>query len=423
MLYRIAVLWEVFSIVICIHVIYNRRIELDIKTAGVVLVTVGILEMIRQFNLNNAVSLCTSVLMVLYCTYKFKDNILGAIISTLLMLILITILQFVFVLVLIRAGVQDEVCRMLLINIIVSIFNLLLLPKLKIHKLRGIMRRHDKSIFFTFFVILFVICLLIIRVKLQGEINASFYIFAVPLLIVLLWTLCKWGIAQDEKESVQKELLITKSMQEEYDDLLTSVKLREHGFKNHLAALLSIKYTSKSYEELVKGQDKYYGLIREENKYNRLLFLGDSTIAGFLYEKFCQAEDEGIAVTYNLNGGFSGSVMPIYHIIEILGILFDNAVEAQREVTETKRLKFQFEEQETMFLFRTLNPYPYVSYAEIEAWFLKNSSHKGIHRGIGLYYAKKLCEEYAASILCRNVEIEQENWIEITLEIEKADKS
>ena len=99
MLYRIAVLWEVFSIVICIHEIYNRRIKLDIKTVGLVLVTVGILEMIRQLNLNNAVSLCTSVLMVLYCTYKFKDNILGAIISTLLMLILIAILQFVFVLV------------------------------------------------------------------------------------------------------------------------------------------------------------------------------------------------------------------------------------------------------------------------------------------------------------------------------------
>ena len=423
MLYRIAVLWEVFSIVICIHEIYNRRIKLDIKTVGLVLVTVGILEMIRQLNLNNAVSLCTSVLMVLYCTYKFKDNILGAIISTLLMLILIAILQFVFVLALIRAGVQDEMCRMLLINIIVSIFNLLLLPKLKIHKLRAIIRRHDKSIFLTFFVILFVICLIIIRVKLQGEINASFYIFAVPLLIVLLWTLSKWGIAQDEKESVQKELLITKSMQEEYDDLLTSVKLREHGFKNHLAAILSIKYTSKSYEELVKGQDKYYGVIREENRYNKLLFLGDSTIAGFLYEKFCQAEDEGIEVTYELKGCFTGSVMPVYHIIEVLGILFDNAIEAQREETEAKRLNFQFEEQDTMFRFRILNPHPYVSYAEIESWFLQNNSKKGKNRGIGLYYAKKLCEEHATNILCRNVESEQENWIEITLEIEKADKS
>lgn len=423
MLYRIAVLWEVFSIIICIHEIYNRRIKLDIKTVGLVLVTVGILEMIRQLNLNNAVSLWTSVLMVLYCTYKFKDNILGAIISTLLMLILIAILQFVFVLALIRAGVQDEVCRMLLINIIVSIFNLLLLPKLKIYKLRAIIRRHDKSIFFTFFAILFVVSLIMIRVKLQGEINASFYVFAVPLLIVLLWTLRKWGIALDEKESVQKELLITKSMQEEYDDLLTSVKMREHGFKNHLAALLSIKYTSKSYEELVKGQDRYYGVIREGNRYNKLLFLGDSTIVGFLYEKFYQAEDEGIAVTYEINGCFSGSLMPIYQIIEILGILFDNAIEAQLGEKEVKRLRFQFEEQDATFLFRIWNPYPYVNYAEIESWFLQNNSKKGKNRGIGLYYAKKLCEEHGGNILCRNVEREQENWIEITLEIEKADKS
>ncbi len=423
MLYHIAVLLEVFSIVICIHEIYNRRTKLDIKTVGLLLVTVSVLEMIRQLNFNNAVSLCTFVLMVLYCAYKFKDSVLGAIVNTLLMLILIGILQFVFLLALNGVSFQDEVWRMLIINILVTIFSLWLLPKMKIHKLRGIIRRRDKLIFFTFSVALFVICLITIRGKLLGKINASYYVLAVPLLIVLLWTLGKWGMAQDEKESVQNELLVTKSMQEEYDDLLTSVRLREHGFKNHLAALLSLKYTSKSYEELVKEQDNYYGVIREENRYNKLLFLGDSTISGFLYEKFCQAEDEGIVVTYEIKGCFSGSLMPIYHIIEILGILFDNAIEAQLEETEVKRLRFQFEEQDAMFLFRIWNPYPYVNYAEIESWFLQNNSKKGKNRGIGLYYAKKLCEVHAANILCRNVESEQENWIEITLEIEKADKS
>lgn len=115
--------------------------------------------------------------------------------------------------------------------------------------------------------------------------------------------------------------------------------------------------------------------------------------------------------------------MPIYHIIEMLGILFDNAIEAQTEKSETKRLMFQFEEQEMVYLFRILNPYPYVSYAEIESWFLQNNSKKGKDRGIGLFYVKKLCEEHNANILCRDVEREQENWIEMTLEIKKADKS
>ena len=417
-------LWEIISIVICIHKIYNRRIKLDIKTVGLFMVTIVVLEMVRQLNFNNAVSLFTFVLIVLYCMCKFKDSVSGAIVSTFLMLILLGILQFLFLLALNGVYFLDEVRQMLIINIIVTIFNLWLLPKLKIHKLREIIRRRDKAIIFTFFVAVSVICLMTIAGKSQGKINASFYVFTVPLLIVLWRTLGKLGIAQDEKESVQNELLVTKSMQEEYDDLLTAVRLREHGFKNHLAALLSIKYTSKSYEELVKEQDKYYGVIREENRYNKLLFLGDSTIVGFLYEKFRQAEDAGIVVTYELKGCFAESTaMPMYHIIEILGILFDNAIEAQLEEAKVKRLRFQFEEQDKVFLFSILNPYPYVSYAEIESWFLQNNSKKGKNRGIGLYYVKRLCEEHAATILCRNVEREQENWIEVTLEIEKADKS
>lgn len=423
MLYRFAILWEVFSIVVCIHGIYNRRMKLDIETIGLFLMTVGVLELVLQLNLSNVTTLCIFVFMVSYCMYKFKDNILGATISTLLMLIVTGMLQFIFLLVFSRISLQYEEWRMLIINILVTVFSLWFLPKMKIHKLREILRRRDGLIFISFFIALFVICLITIEGKLQGEIHAAFFVFTVPVVMVLLWALSKWGMVQDEKELVQNELSITRSMQEEYDDLLTSVRLREHGFKNHLAALLSIKHTSKSYEELVRAQDNYYGKIREENRYNKLLFLGDSTISGFLYEKFCQAEDEGVSVIYELKGHFSRSAMPIYHIIEMLGILFDNAIEAQTEKSETKRLMFQFEEQEMVYLFRILNPYPYVSYAEIESWFLQNNSKKGKDRGIGLFYVKKLCEEHNANILCRDVEREQENWIEMTLEIKKADKS
>lgn len=423
MVYRLAVLWEVFSIVVCIHRLYYRRIKLDIETVFLILVSIGVLELVLQLNLNNAATLCIFMFIVIYCMHKFNDSIFGAAISTLLTLIVTGMLQFLILLPFSRISIEYEEWRMLIINILVTLFSLWVLPKMKIHKLREILKRRDIFVYFAFFVALFVIFLITIEGKLQGGIHLVFFVFAVPVLMVLLWTLSEWGMTQDEKELVQNELSVTKSMQEEYDDLLTSVRMREHGFKNHLAALLSIKHTSRSYEELVREQDNYYGIIREENRYNKLLFLGDNTISGFLYEKFCQAEDEGISVTYELKGSLARSVVPIYYIIEILGILFDNAIEAQIERVETKRLKFQFEEQEMVYLFRVLNPYSYVSYAEIESWFLQNNSKKGKERGLGLYYVKTLCEEYDASILCRNIEQEQENWIEMTLVIKKADKS
>ncbi len=423
MLYRIAVLWEFIAVVVCIHAIYNIKIKLDIKLVALVLVTLGTIELILRLNWNNVTTLCVFVFMVVYCVCKFKDNFLGAIISTLLMLIVTGMLQFVFLLPFCRVSVKYEELRMLLINSLVAVSSLWILPKVKIYKLREIIRRREKFVFLIFLAILFVTLLLTIKWKAQGKISISFFVLTIPALMILMWLLIKWDLTENEKELVQNELTVTKTMQREYDDLLTSVRLREHGFKNHLAALLSLKYTSNSYEELVRQQDNYYGKIRDENRYNKLLFLGDSTISGFLYEKFCQAEDEEIFITYEIKGSFSGSMMPMYHIIEILGILIDNAIEAQSEKEQSRQLEFLFEEQKNKYLFKVTNPYVYASYQEIESWFLQNKSSKGKNRGLGLYYVKKLCEKYDGYILCRNIARTQENWIEMLLEIKKADKS
>lgn len=422
MIYRLAVLLEVFAIIVCIHSIYNTKAKLDIKTVGVYLATVGMIELVFYLKWNNVTTLFVFLFMVLYCAYQFEDNFLGAIISTLLMLIIMGTLQFVFLLPFSGVELQSEQLRMLVVNFLVTIFALWVLPKFKIYKLREVIRRREKFIFFIFLVVVLMILLMTIECKVQEEIYSELFIFTIPLMIILLSLLVKWGITQHEKELVENELTVSKSMQKKYDDLLASVRTREHGFKNHIAALLSIKYTSKSYEELVRQQDSYYGMIRKENRYNQLLFLGESTIAGFLYEKFCQAEEKKVSVTYEINGSFSGAGIPIYHLIEILGILIDNAIEAQSDKMEIRQLKFQFEEEADKYLFRVLNPCVYVSYSEIESWFIKNKSTKGPERGLGLYYVKRLCEEYNASILCRNVECIQVNWIEMALEIKKADK-
>lgn len=131
-------------------------------------------------------------------------------------------------------------------------------------------------------------------------------------------------------------------MQGKYEDLLTSVRLREHGFKNHLAALLSIKYTSRSYEELVAEQERYYSKICDENKYNKLLYLKDSVVIGFLYEKFRVAETMGVKIRCDIKRYFFSMRNANLSLIDILGILIDNAVEAQESSIEIKQLKFQF---------------------------------------------------------------------------------
>ena len=73
-------------------------------------------------------------------------------------------------------------------------------------------------------------------------------------------------------------------MQQPYEELIKTIRLRQHEYKNHLAAILATHYTYKSYDKLVKAQAKYCDRLVQENKFTSLLILGDVVLVGFLHE-------------------------------------------------------------------------------------------------------------------------------------------
>lgn len=421
MIYRLAWVIEAFSIIIYIHRLYGKKIKLDIETIVFFLVALGILEVCWQLQINNIITVCIYLFLTLYCARKFQDTIKGAIITVVSMIVIISILQFLFVLPLACIANSNQGVRMVATNGFVAAFGVWILPNLKIHKLRTLLRKRDNLILSILLVVLSIVFILLFEDKVWGQIHMEIFVLVMPVLAFLVILLNRWNVMQEEKEYIEKELNITQTMQEKYDDLLTAVRLREHGFKNQLTALLALKYTNKSYEELVKEQEHYWGKIRTSNKFNRLLYLGDSVISGFLYEKLSEAETQGIEVIYEIKGCITQCSISHYHVIEMLGILIDNAVEAQMNLGVQKQLKVLFREIEDGYWFKILNPFPYTSYSVIESWFQKGSSSKGTDRGLGLYQLKELCQEHRASIICRNIETEK-NWIEFTLEIKKADE-
>lgn len=422
MLYHAGLILEYIAIIITVHRIYNRKVSLNIDMVGLCLMSLTIVEFVKFYELSNMFTMIIYIFVGLYCVHKYNDSIIGALVSVLLLLIVIVILQYTAIFPCSSLFSENLELQMLSTNILVVAATIWILPLIRIHKLREIFRKRDVYIVVILGTVMAVILMIMLEGKIGEQIHLAFFVIAVPILLVLLWGLGKWHIAKEEAENNRNELSLNRSMQEKYEDLLTSVRLREHGFKNHLAALLSIRYTSRSYEELVAEQERYYSKICEENKYNKLLCLKDSVVIGFLYEKFRMAETMGVKVIYDVKGTFSQCAVPIYYLIDMLGILIDNAVEAQDHSTETKQLKVQFEEKEATYIITVSNPHSYVSYTVIESWFQLNKSSKGKNRGLGLYNIKELCEKYDANIVCRNYLYDSENWIEFTLEIMKADK-
>lgn len=158
----------------------------------------------------------------------------------------------------------------------------------------------------------------------------------------------------------------------------------------------------------------------QENKYNNLLLINNNIVAGFLYEKFKQIEDEKIYFEYQVKARLENVPIPTYHLIEILGILIDNAVEAIRDMEE-REIYVNFDQDDISTCFTIRNRHNYVSYAEIEQWFELDKTSKGIGRGVGLYHVKQLCEEWDCNVVCENVAIENKNWIQFKFIMKKTD--
>lgn len=345
-----------------------------------------------------------------------------AALGTLFMMLAISVMQFFCMLVIdIFIGLREKV-RVLLANGLVLITCSIFLPKSKIYRIRTYIKKWNK---FLWFLLVFPVCMILFFQFQQmkfGKIQILLFAFGMPMLALFLLILVKWLKEQNEKSDIAEELQATKSMHQQYDELIKTIRLRQHEFKNHLAAILATHYTYKSYDKLVKAQAKYCDRVSQENKFTGLLILDDVVLVGFLYEKFCEIEEKGIEVEFSIKGKLGECIVPPHHLVEMTGILLDNAFQAIQSKEGNKVVQFHFLEDAENYYFNIANPFSYVSYDEMESWFQMGKSTKGKGHGLGLHRIRCLCEEWNCDITCGNKEIDGKNWIEFELRTGRADR-
>lgn len=420
MMLHIALAAEILATILCIHCIYGRKITCDVKTVGVILGILIILEVINFYKLGGISSACVYIVLFIYCRSEFKSHVIEVISSILLCTIVMTSTQFACMSLVNAAISERPLVRNAIGNLLVLGVCAVILPKCGLNRLRNILSRKNRYIMFLLGFMCVTIIVMLVQEKVYYKIQIVQFVLAIPAIFLLLLSTMKLYMACVENERVKKELDITVKTSEEYENLLTKVRLRQHELKNHIAAVFSAHYTYKTYEKLVKVQEEYCQKILDENRYNNLLLLGNNILVGYLYGKFQEAEDDGIALTYQIGAKIDEMEIPMYYVVEMLGILLDNAMEALKYSAE-KEISFEAAESESEYIFSVRNPYHYTAYDEITEWFQLGRSEKGSGRGLGLYHLKRLCEEWHCDIECRNIEINQTNWIAFSLKIKKAD--
>uniref|UniRef100_UPI004055F268 sensor histidine kinase n=1 Tax=Agathobacter sp. TaxID=2021311 RepID=UPI004055F268 len=393
---------------------------MDIGVITAILLSLFAYETIAVMGIHQATAAIFGTIFFIYCKVRFKESFMQTGINIIFVYIIATICQFIGVVFTYIIIPENEALRAVCVNGEVLLFNIFILPKFRPDNIKNNINFKNIYTIAALFIVGGSVFLLLLQGKVFNGIRADSFILLIPPIIMLIAVLGKWNSSQKILQQMKKEKDSNAHMQQRYDDLLKEVRIRQHEFKNHMAAIFSAHYTYKTYEQLVDAQKEYCNKLVQENKYNNLLLIGNNILAGFLYEKFQQMEGDQICFTYKVSAKFENLFMPMYHLIEVIGILIDNAVEAVK-MMEERKIYIEASEDETACYFTIRNIYKYVPYSEIGQWFQMGNSSKGRGRGIGLFHVKSLCEEWKCDIICENISIEGKNWIQFTIVMNKTD--
>ncbi len=273
-----------------------------------------------------------------------------------------------------------------------------------------------KEIFLVILFVLFFFELLLLYKK-DGYITTQVQIQALVSVGGLVLVMVLWMSSEMEKEEKQEELKMYELYTKTFEDLITAIRIKQHEFNNHINAIKCLPYTVQSAKELIAEQNRYCDAVLEDTEIVKLLKLESSPVlCGFLYSKLIFAQSLDINVTYEVDPIHVERYITIHHFIEIIGVLFDNAVEALvkdgRADSSCNEIILKLSSyKDTKLLLEIANISRIYTNEEIEEFFVTGKSSKGDNRGIGLSRMKLLIQKYKAELYAANQQYYGENYL------------
>ena len=269
------------------------------------------------------------------------------------------------------------------------------------------------------FISLAIAVYLVIDLKISRTLDFKMIIVFILLLVVIIWGTIDWKLSNDIIREQEKELKMYRHYIQPLEELVKEIRARQHEFDNHLNAVLNMHLTVDSYEELVRRQSEYVKEISREgvSQYLLLLKISDKVLAGFLYSKIVSSR-EGIETEIEVRSREIISRVSEHSLIEIVGVLVDNAYEACPE--EGGRVRMILDSRQDHLIFQIFNQHEKISLEEIGHFFengFTTKSKKRGDRGLGLYRAKMIAEKAGGEITVGQEEIGGENYIQFAVVI------
>lgn len=416
---------ELLQILVCLNFLFCRRFNLKISDGVFVAAEVIFFELANLNHLSGAVVFAAYLGMYVYAVAKFKSGLKKTTVNVVLFFVINSLAQLICSGVVYLVGyalsieIDTQITGVIAVNISALLLIFIVGRKGRFYKLS---RYVLNSSFLTYIAMagsLVVVAYLLAVYKLGDYFRITDYlVFGVVTVLICVLAL-SWQKEHCDKVASEKEIALRERYDKMFQDLVTSVRKKQHDIDDHINVIYCQHKMAGSLEELVSLQKEYCKWIMDENSFSRLLSIQNSVLGGFLYSKFCQAKEAGCDLNFDIKAGELTCAVPVYKIVEMLSALLNNAREAVAERSK-KNLFVRIRETEEKITFLVQNSYDYVPRSELVNFIQLGYSTKGKNRGLGLANVMDILNDYDGEMEIQSGKDEEDSWVafEITLKKE-----
>ncbi len=410
-------LFEMLMLLCVSFRIRQQKIQVTGKMIVVILVDLSILGLANLQCIDAIVVNVIYIILFLYCKAQFKERIGSTLYHLTITILLCSIWQLIiyYPVSFILNPMRLSRLTGTMVNL-AGIYGSLFLKKggtyFQKDNLVLVFMKERKGKLILAFMLLAILCLTI-------GFKDDFHFSNIESLAIILFslslslTIWQWNKRLQEIKYKEKEIEIIKKYNSSYSELIDAIRERQHDFHNDLNAMLGIAYSAEDRDEIVRKQQELCGCIIENNKHSKLLSNKNPIVTGMLFVKILQGEKKGCVVNYRVSGQQMDLKMNMMDVIELIGILFDNAIEEEQKYEDKKRhIYFELADGENGEYFLIKNRIEKnLKIEEISHMFDKGRSEKGEGRGIGLHKASVIVKKYGLDFWVEQTEYMNDSYI------------
>lgn len=414
----VTILFESITTWLCLHIVFGKWVERKMSELMYIVIYVSIFALCSYDIIPKSFFAIVLLLSVIWSKFKFKYSIVNSAIRVFISYIMVGVLEVVsmYLMYPIVRGVDDVSIKCLFISFFMMslLWIMILLCNKKKYNIKNIYIEKNIIIFTIIIFSLWLYIKFVFEFERRADLIYVFFFFVIVFSFLIMFK--EQNISHElEKKNIQLQL--NDVYGNAYEELIQVVRRRQHDYKNQLMAISAIHETASISNEIKDKQNKYVSILNKESQFDSILILCEnSVIAGYLYSVCTKLFCDEIEVRYEVLVEKMEIDTKTKDIIEIIGILLNNAKETV-ELIDEKVIYLYLRGVNDKITIKVGNVSEYKSFSEIERMFSYGYSTKSNDRGIGLYSLKKIVDSYNGVINATNEEIDQKNYLMFSIEM------